>query len=1254
MRGKPDALKLDRRVPWRRAAGAALATMIAAAGVLAGSTAAFADPPTAPDAPAQPTVTTAAGNITVSFTAPADGGSAITGYTASCTSGNGGLSGSNTGTDSPIVVGPLTVGKTYTCTVVAANGVGDSPASPASNAIVAAASAPDTPAQPVATPSGNSISLALDAPNDNGSAVTSYDATCTSSDGGVDGSATSDSLPIVVSELSPGHTYTCNLTATNDVGTSAASPDSDATSIDAVAPSAPTVASVMPGDGTITVTFSDPVDDGGSAVTSESVDCTSDNGGTEGTATGSSPVDVAVDNGYRYTCAVTATNDAGTSDPFDPSDAVIAGTPTVAGGAAVTPANNGAFVTYGDSVADNNDPVTSYTADCRSSDGGDPGTATAADVPVYVDGLTNGSTYTCTLTATNSRGDGPASDASDPFSPTTIPGTPDAPTVTPGDGHAIVTFDAPSDSGDPITSYDVECDSSDGGATGTATDAASPIDVPGLDNTNTYTCTVRATNSSGTGLWSPPSAEVVVGPGAPDAPDITDLTRGSNSVTIGFTTPDDHDSAITSYTATCSSDDGGATVSASDDSSPIEVDGLTNSKYYTCTVDATNDVGTSPESSASDQFLAAAQPDAPHIVRMALGDNSVTLTLAAPADNGEPISNYEATCTSNDGGDTVITDDADTSITAEGLTNGSTYTCNVTATNVMGTSDPSADSAPFVAATYPDAPTVTGLTRGANTATVAFSAPWNGSAVIRSYTATCASSDGGTTRANQGSGSPITVGYLTNGNTYTCSVHATNVIGDGAESDPSDSFVAATTPRPPVVSGVSLGSNSVSVAFRSTGDGADAITTYTATCTSSNGGTTRNNSGASSPIAVSSLSNSKSYTCTVVATNGIGNSAASAASSSFVAATVPAAPSVTSVTRGSNSGSVAFSAPANNGSAITSYRATCASSDGGTSRNASATKSPISVGSLTNAKTYTCTVTATNAIGTSSASVASAPFTAATTPGTPTVTAATRSSGAVAVAFTAPANGGAAITSYKASCTSSNGGTARTGTGATSPVTVTSLTSTKTYTCTLAAVNAIGTSAVSSPSSSFLAAAVPAVPKISGLTRSSNAVSVAFVAPANNGDAITGYTATCTSSNGGATETTSGASSPLLVASLTNAKTYSCTVLATNTMGNSPASAGSTFVAAAVPDAPTITLVTAARGTATITFSVPNTNGAAITSYAATCTSSNGGTTRTATNSRSPLNITLLTVGKTYTCTATATNAIGTSVASAPWASFTA
>lgn len=85
--------------------------------------------------------------------------------------------------------------------------------------------------------------------------------------------------------------------------------------------------------------------------------------------------------------------------------------------------------------------------------------------------------------------------------------------------------------------------------------------------------------------------------------------------------------------------------------------------------------------------------------------------------------------------------------------------------------------------------------------------------------------------------------------------------------------------------------------------------------------------------------------------------------------TVPGAPTIGTATAGNASASITLTAPAFDGGApITDYTATCIA--GGTSRTGSGTASPISVTSLTNGTTYSCLVTATNAVGTGAASTA--------------------------------------------------------------------------------------------------------------------------------------------------------------------------------------------------------------------------------------------------------------------------------------------
>jgi hypothetical protein len=112
------------------------------------------------------------------------------------------------------------------------------------------------------------------------------------------------------------------------------------------------------------------------------------------------------------------------------------------------------------------------------------------------------------------------------------------------------------------------------------------------------------------------------------------------------------------------------------------------------------------------------------------------------------------------------------------------------------------------------------------------------------------------------------------------------------------------------------------------------------------------------------------------------------------------------------------------GPAATSYTAT--SSPGGYTGTGSS--SPLTVGGLQSSTGYTFTVIATNAVGNSPASSASGSITATTVPATPGApTASTPSAGTDRLTWTAPANGGKAITNYFwASSDSKSGNTAST------------------------------------------------------------------------------------------------------------------------------------------------------------------------------------------------------------------------------------
>lgn len=122
--------------------------------------------------------------------------------------------------------------------------------------------------------------------------------------------------------------------------------------------------------------------------------------------------------------------------------------------------------------------------------------------------------------------------------------------------------------------------------------------------------------------------------------------------------------------------------------------------------------------------------------------------------------------------------------------------------------------------------------------------------------------------------------------------------------------------------------------------------------------------------------------------------------------------------------------------------------------------------------TIYCAVTATNAISSVSANSNTTATVAATVPGAPTIgTATTVNCSSATVAFTAPScTGGASITGYQAACVATG---TKTGTGASSPITVSGLSPSTSYTFKVRAQNSIGYGSYSGNSNSITTSAPP-------------------------------------------------------------------------------------------------------------------------------------------------------------------------------------
>ncbi|HEY7148810.1 MAG TPA: fibronectin type III domain-containing protein [Gaiellaceae bacterium] len=188
----------------------------------------------------------------------------------------------------------------------------------------------------------------------------------------------------------------------------------------------------------------------------------------------------------------------------------------------------------------------------------------------------------------------------------------------------------------------------------------------------------------------------------PGAPTNVNGTAGNGSVALTWTAPaSDGGSPITGYRITPYIGTAAQTpILTGSAGTSFNVTGLTNGTTYTFTVAAINAVGAGPDSAASPPVTPVATPTppgAPSNVLGVAGDRSVALSWTAPtSDGGRPITSYRITPYIGSNAQTPVnTGSASTSFTVTGLTNGTTYTFTVAATNSIGTGAASAASAAF-------------------------------------------------------------------------------------------------------------------------------------------------------------------------------------------------------------------------------------------------------------------------------------------------------------------------------------------------------------------------------------------------------------------------------------------------------------------------------------------------------------------------------------------------------------------------------
>jgi titin len=857
-----------------------------------------------------------------------------------------------------------------------------------------------------------------------------------------------------------------------------------------------------------------------------------------------------------------------------------------------------------------------------------------------VSGLTNGTAYVFRLAFQTAAGNGDWSYTSG-VTPNGAPGMPGAINVTVGSEQATLTWTAADPNGAAITDYIIQYQAAggrweqldDGVGVGTT------FTVGGLVNGTSYTFRIAARNSNGDSVPRESSSVTIVGPAA--APTGLSVVAASRQATLTWTAPANNGgSAILNYTVGYTRS-GQAEVTAVVAGTPTTIASLLNGQTYSFRVRANTGFGAGNWSTAS-TIAITGLPDAPTGLSATPASGQATLAWTPPADNGgDAIIRYDIEYTPAGGAAQTTTASASPKVVT-GLTNGTSHSFRVRAVNSVGNG---AYTSPVVAtvAGVPDAVSGVSVTVASGSASVSWSTPNSNGATITNYTVEFTPS-GGSPQTRTATQSPLSITGLVNGTTYSFRVRANNVIGNGEYSSSASATVAGTPGAPTSLAGVANAPNQIALSWTAPADtGGLAITGYRIT---RNGSVTLDVSGTTATVGA--LQAGTSYSFTVAAQNSLGYGTPSAAIN-VTAAAAPQTPAAPTVGTDYRQAVVSWSAPSNNGAAISSYTVEYTPS-GGATQSVTTPNLSATISNLTNGTTYTFRVSATNSAGTGTFSATTSALVSGV-PRAPTGLTITtiNSSKIVDASWTAPAdNGGQSIIDYTLQF-SADGSVYTTAATPLQTFSGFAVPNYGTYSARVLARNVKGSGAYSAVVQ-FTTKDIPAkVPSVSATAGNAQA-SLSWAAPSMNGGTLQSYTIR---RNGSAIATTTSLS--YIATGLTNGTAYAFSIYATNEVGDGIVSDAVNATPVTVPGAPTALSAAGGNTRIDLSWTAPASNGgSAITSYTVEYTPSGGSPVTVSTGSNSTsYPITGLTNGTAYTVRVAAVSAVGTGAYTAASAAVT-
>ncbi|HEY2479044.1 MAG TPA: DUF4082 domain-containing protein [Solirubrobacterales bacterium] len=538
---------------------------------------------------------------------------------------------------------------------------------------------PEAPATPPSAPTGVSAtagavsaSVSWTAPSENGRAaitgykVTPYLAGSAQTPVNVEGGATSTT----VNGLTAGSSYTFTVIAVNPVGPSPeSSPSNAVTPVPLSAPSAPTGVNATAKSSGVGLNWTAPSNNGGKPITGYKITpylegaaqtpTTTNSVATSGTVSG-------LTNNRSYTFKVAAINEIGTGPESEAS-------------AAVTPE---------DTIFDLATPGTLDSAETHAVN---VGVKFRSDVPGEVTGIrfykaaTNTGTHIGSLWTAGGELISQAT-----FSNETASGWQQVSFATPVKIQPNTTY---------VASYLAPAGhySANGPSLASAVDNA-PLHAEASGGVYTYGQTLKfpTTTFESSNYWVDVLFNPELAPGTPAAPI---ATAGFGGATVNWATPatggPPKSYVVTPYIGSTAQTP--KTITGTPLGTSTNFSGLTPGTAYSFTVKATNEAGTSSESSPSNTVTVqgGSVPSAPTTVTASPRNGSAVVSWGPPnEDGGTPITGYkvtpylgsEALASTSVGGEVNST-------TIGSLTNGTSYTFRVSASNANGAGAESAASA---------------------------------------------------------------------------------------------------------------------------------------------------------------------------------------------------------------------------------------------------------------------------------------------------------------------------------------------------------------------------------------------------------------------------------------------------------------------------------------------------------------------------------------------------------------------------------